>query len=124
MAIGMFLDPAGTTPIVSALQFVQAVSAPTPADRVIYFGASGSGHYLLAEGGGDIVISVSGAAAGNVAMALDAAGLAAATPGAALVVGERVDGIIPIHLRALDTTHASGQRGFVLTTNTLEEWAL
>lgn len=123
MAFGFYLDPAGTTPIVSPPQFVQAVSSPVAADKVIYFGTPGAGHWLAAVGGGNIVASLSGPGAANIALALSAAGLASATPGAALSLGAQVEGLIPLHVRALDTTHVAGNRAFTVTTNTVEEWA-
>lgn len=39
ISFGFFTDPALTTPIVSRPQWVQALTGPTPADKVVYFGS-------------------------------------------------------------------------------------
>lgn len=125
---GFYSDPACLTPIASSLAFVQADAAPTPADRVVYFGSRHANRWAIVNGGGNIVASLSGPAAANVALALSAGGLAAATPGASLVIGTQVDGgpagVVPVHIRVLDTTSVVGQRPFAITTNTVEEWEL
>jgi len=125
---GFYSDPACLTPIASPLAFIQADASPTPADRVVFYGSRHANRWAVVNGGGDIVASLSGPAAANVALALSAGGLATATPGASLVIGTQVDGgpagVVPVHIRVLDTTHVVGQRAFAISTNTVEEWEL
>ena len=127
-SFGFFLDPACTTPIVSAVQFIQASSSPVPADRVVYFGSPQVGHYAVMSDGGDIMASISGLAASDVRLALVAADLASRPAGAALSLGQRVDGgmagVLPVYLRVLDSTHLAGQRPFAISTNTFQEWSV
>lgn len=126
LTFGFYLDSACTTPIVSTVQFVQAITAPTPLDKCIYFGSPKAGRYAKPAGGGQIVVALSGPAAGDMALALSSAGLAPAVPGASLELGLQVDGgpdgVVPLFVRALDSSGVSGQRPFALMTNTLEEW--
>jgi hypothetical protein len=124
MAIGIYSDPAGTTPVAAELPAPQTLVDPAPLDRVLYVGSKAQGAYLLAQGGGDIIISITGPGASNVAIAASAAGLATAIPGASLVLGETVTGLVPVHVRVLDTTHVVGDRLATLASNTVEEWQL
>lgn len=126
-SFGFFLDPACTTPIVSSVQFVQAVSSPVPDDRVVYFGSPLVNRFAVMANGGTITASLSGVAASNVTLALDESGLLSRSPGAALMLGTRVNGgpagVIPVHVRVLDTAHVIGERDFSISTAILEEWS-
>lgn len=126
-SFGFFLDPGLTTPVLSALQFVQTAVAPSPADTVVYFGSRAAASNCVPAGGGNIVVSIAGPGAANMRLALSSAGLAAATPGASLALGSTVAsgtaGAIAVHLRALDTSGTTGARAVSFSTNSLEEWA-
>lgn len=126
-SFGFFLDPACTTPIVSSVQFVQAVSNPSPADRVIYFGSPIAGRFAVMTNGSAIVASISGAAASNVTLALSEQDLGMRSPGASLALGTRVNGgpagVVPVHVRVLDSLHVSGERDFSVSTGSFEEWS-
>lgn len=125
MTFGFYTDPALTTPVDAALPFVQGTT-PSPADRVLWFGSRRGDHLCRATAGGQIALAISGPAAGNVCLALAAASLAAATPGAALNIGSEVRGgvgsAIAVHVRVLDTTGTVGSRAFAVTTASLEEF--
>lgn len=120
LTFGFFLDAALTTPIASAPQFVQAVTSPTPADKVVYFGSPTAGRVAKREsnpGTDPILVSASdsssgtGSPASDVKLALTAGGLASATGGAALNIGTTVEGgavnAVPIHIRVTDSTHVA-----------------
>jgi len=133
---GFFTDPALTTPLVSRLQFVQAVSSPSASDNAIYFGSPEPGRYCQANsapGVDPIVVSISDATPGvgipitDVKLALTSGGLSGATGGAALALPNTVNsgiaGAIELHIRVLDSTHVSAvDVGLSLTTNTLAEF--
>lgn len=137
ITFGFFTDPALTTPLVARLQFVQAVSSPTPADKVLYFGSPELGRVCQANsspGVDPIVVSIADASPGSgvppadVKLALSAAGLDSAVGGASLTlpatVASGVDGALEIHIRVLDSTHVGGlDTGLSLVTNTLAEYA-
>ncbi|WP_150428879.1 hypothetical protein [Dechloromonas sp. CZR5] len=126
-SFGFFLDPACTTPIVSSVQFVQAISNPSPDKRVVYFGSPLAGRFAVMADDSDITASISGPAASNVTLALSEADLGVRNPGAALPIAARVDGgpagVVPIYIRALDSTHVSGERSFFISTAIFEEWS-
>ena len=104
-------------------------------DRVIYFGSNAAGVLLQAAsspGTDPITISPSDAdegvapAVSNIALALSAVGLDAATPGTALNVGTTVaSGVpsaVPIYVRTLRGTLTAGTyTGLSLTTNAVVE---
>jgi len=113
-------DAALTTPVAARLPFVQAVSDPVAVDRVLYFGSPRAGRICQAA-------SAPGTdPAGDVRLALSAGGLDTAVGGAALDLPETIDGgmawAIAVHIRVLDSTHASGvHNDLSLVTNTLRE---
>lgn len=113
-------DPALTTPLRSALMFLQDDSAPQAADAVVYFGSPNVGH--TAEDSGDpgidpIEISISssgsGIASSSVRLATSSAGLDGATPGAPLVLPISLSGgaanAVAVHVRVLDGAHVDGK---------------
>lgn len=126
-SFGFFLDPACTTPIVSSVQFVQAVASPSPDDRIVYFGSPLSDRFAVMANGSDITASISGPAAANVTQALSEADLSVRLPGVPLALGVRVNGgpsgVIPIHIRALDSIHVVGERDFSIGTASFQEWS-
>jgi hypothetical protein len=126
MSLGFYLDPAGTTRAASAVVFDQANVDAAPADRIVYFGSPIAGRLARGATGGNIVVSISGAAAAVVALATTSTGLATATPGAALDLGTELPGwpLTPIHIRVHDTGGVIGQTQFTLTTGEIEEWRL
>lgn len=119
-------DAALTTPVSAALPFVQDVSAPTAVDRILWLGSSHADRVarLASAPGSPIVLTPTGAGAGNVRLALSAAGLSAATPGAALAVGSElaggIDQAVAIHIRVLDTSHTVATRDFSIAINLAE----
>lgn len=137
VSFGFFSDPALTTPLLSRLQFLQAVSSPSPQDNMVYFGSPLSGHFCQANsnpGVDPVAVSIVDATPGvgtpvtDVKLALSSGGLTGATGGAALSLPARIDGgidgAVEIHIRVLDSTHASAlDVGLSLTTNTLVESA-
>ncbi len=137
LSFGFYLDPALTTRIISRPQFVQALTAPTPSDKVIYFGSPLAGHLARAAvspGVAPIVVSLTDSAPGTapgataVKLALSAAGLASAVAGAALNLPAEVAGgpagAVAIHLRVQQGGLASGvYNDLGLTTNSIGEWA-
>lgn len=126
-SFGFFLDPACTTPIVSSVQFVQAVAGPSPQDRVVYFGSPLAGRYAVMANGSDIVATISGPAAADATLALSLAGLDVNAAGASLALGVRVNGgpagVVPVHVRVLDSVHVAGERPFAVATTTFQEWS-
>lgn len=128
-------DAALTTPVAARLPFVQAVSDPVAVDRVLYFGSRLSGRVCQAAsdpGVDPVVVAIAdanpgaGSPAGDVRLALSAGGLDTAVGGAALDLPETIDGgmawAIAVHIRVLDSTHASGvHNDLSLVTNTLRE---
>jgi len=133
---GFFTDPALTTPLVSRLQFVQAVTSPSPADNAVYFGSNHPGRYCQANsdpGVDPVVVSIVDATPGagvpvtDVKLALTSGGLDGATGGTALALPETVnsgiDGAVAVHIRVLDSTHVSAvDIGLSLSTNALVEF--
>lgn len=118
---GFFLDPALTTPIVSRLQFVHGVTGPAAVDKRIYFGSPIPGRLARATsapGIDPITVGIVDAAPGTglpastVRLALSAAGLESATPGAALALPVEVAGgpgnAVPIYLRVLQSGQPAG----------------
>lgn len=91
---GFFADPALTTPI-TLLPIVSLFdgTAGASAAAVLYFGNPVAGYELSAETDDEILIAVVDVAAGTglpatvVKLAMSEAGLATATPGAALAIG-------------------------------------
>lgn len=127
LTFGFYLDPAMTTPILSPLQFVQDNQNPAPVDKVVYFGSPNPLRVAKSSSGPDIapvILTPTGPAAGDVRLALSAAGLNTSTPGAALTLGLAIAGgsAVPLHMRAADTTGTSGRRAMTLTTNTIAEF--
>lgn len=128
-------DAALTTPVAARLPFVQAVSDPVAVDRVLYFGSPRAGRICQAAsapGTDPVTISIAdvtsgaGSPAGDVRLALSAGGLDTAVGGAALDLPDTIDsgvaGAIAVHIRVLDSTHASGvHNDLSLVTNTLRE---
>lgn len=137
MALSFFFhtDAALTTPVVARLPFVQAVADPVPADRVLYFGSPRSGRICQAAsdpGVDPVTIAIadansgSGSPTGDVRLALTSGGLDTAVGGDPLTLPETiaggVAGAVAVHVRVLDSTHASGvNRDLTLVTNTLRE---
>lgn len=126
LTFAFYTDAALTTPASAALPFSQDVSAPTAVDRVLWLGSRRADRVarLAASPGSPIVLTPTGPGAANVRLALSAAGLDGATPGAALAVGTELAGgigqAIVIHIRALDTSHTVGARDFVVSLNLAE----
>lgn len=132
-SFGFFSDRALTTPLHTSLVFVQSDSAPTPEDKVIFFGsldASASVMAVSSPGVAPITVSVidtalgAGSPSSDVKLALSSGGLAAAVGGAALslpaTIAGGVSNAIPIYIRVTDTTHAAGVKADLsLTTNLL-----
>ncbi len=128
-------DAALTTPVAARLPFVQAVSDPVAVDRVLYFGSPRAGRICQAAsapGTDPVTISIAdansgaGSPAGDVRLALTASGLDTAVGGDPLVlpatIAGGVAGAVAVHVRVLDSTHASGvNRDLALITNTLRE---
>ena len=135
LSFGFYSDAALTTPVASRLQFVQAVADPAAVDRVIWFGSPLAGRMCQAasEPGVDPVTiaiadanSGAGSPAGDVRLALTSGGLDAAAGGDPLVLPETINGgvaaAVPIHIRVLDSTHASGvHNDLSLISNALRE---
>lgn len=135
LSFAFYSDAALTTPVAARLPFVQAVVDPVAVDRVLHFGSPRAGRICQASsnpGVDPVVISVAdaeagaGSPAGDVRLALSAGGLDAATGGAPLTLPETINGgvsgAIAVHVRVLDSTHASGvYNDLSLTTNTLRE---
>jgi len=135
LSFGFYADPALTTRLGSRLAFVQDHLAPAAADKVIYFGSPLPGKTCRANSSpGVAAITVSptdaapaaGLPASTLRLALSAAGLASATPGASLALPATVlSGVanaIPIHMRVLDSLHVVGvYNDLGLTTNQLIE---
>lgn len=126
LTFAFYTDSALTTPVSAALPFSQDVSAPTAVDRVLWLGSRRADRVarLAASPGSPIVLTPTGPGAANVCLALSAAGLDNATPGAALVVGNELAGgigqAVTIHIRVLDTTHSVGARPFAVAINLAE----
>ena len=125
LTFGFYSDAALTTPVSAALPFVQTTS-PAAVDRVLWFGSRRADRVCRAPGGGAITLAPSGPGADDVRLALDAAGLDAATPGAALSIGSEVAGglahAVAVHVRVLDTGGIVGSRAFAVAAS-LEEFA-
>ena len=128
-------DAALTTPVAARLPFVQAVADPVAVDRVLYFGSRLSGRVCQAAsdpGVDPVVVAIAdanpggGSPAGDVRLALTASGLDTAVGGDPLVlpatIAGGVAGAVAVHVRVLDSTHASGvHNDLSLVTNTLRE---
>lgn len=112
MAFAFFTDAALTTPLSSAVVFVQDVAAPAPQDRVIWLGATDAAKTLFDAadpGGTPITVSVQDAASGSgmpasaVKLAASSFGLDAAVAGAPLSLGLSISGGVAgareIHIR-------------------------
>ena len=104
---------------------------------MVYFGSPLAGHVCQAEsapGVDPVTVNVvdaasgSGSPASNVYLALTAGDLDTAVGGAPLDLPAAIEGgvanALAIHIRVLDTTHASGVHADLsLETNALGEWA-
>lgn len=135
LTFGFYSDPALTTPVDARLPFVQTISAPTAVDAMVYFGSPLAGRLCQAAsdpGVDPVVISIidaapgTGSPAADVKLALSSGALAGATGGANLVLPAIIDGgfgnAIEIHVRVLDSTHASGLHvDLSVMTNPIEE---
>ena len=110
MSLSFFADPGLSQPI-STLSAVLSAAGDAPADAVVYLGSPETGFQYHPTAGEDINVSVSdadpgsGPNASHVALALAAAGLASATPGAALPIGSVISAgsgsSVAIYLRIL-----------------------
>lgn len=125
-----YSDISLTTPIVSALQFLQEISAPSALDKVVYFGSRSAGKVcraLSAPGADPVLLSLSGPRAADVKLALSSAGLDSAVGGADLDLGFQVSSgvanAVPVHVRVLDSGHVGGRFPVAVTTNELVEVA-
>ena len=128
-----FYADAGLTTLATGGATIASGAGPT--DRIIYFGSPESGKTLeaaSAPGTDPIQISIADAASGSgapstaIALALSSAGLASATPGAALTVGTTLNsgtgGAIPIYVRTLQGALTVGTyTDLSLETNALVE---
>lgn len=92
---GFFADPALTTPLTSlAMTTVLDGASVLPAPAVVYFGSTEAGRSLTNYGGGEITVSAvdaapaSGLPTSAVLLSLSEAGLATATAGEPLEIGE------------------------------------
>lgn len=135
LSFGFFSDAALTTPIMARLPFVQTVADPVGVDRVIHFGSPRAGQICQAASAPGVdpveigivdASSGNGSPAGDVRLALSSGGLDTATGGAPLelpaTIQGGVAGAVAIHIRVLDSTHASGvHNDLSLTTNLLRE---
>lgn len=135
LSFGFYSDAALTTPVLARLPFVQPVASPVAIDRLVYFGSPLAGRLCQAArdpGVDPIVISITdasgetGSPAGDVRLALTAGGLDAVTGGAPLELPETINSgvsaAVEVHIRVLDSTHASGvNNDLALVTNTLRE---
>ena len=135
LSFAFFSDAALTTPVAARLPFVQAVADPVAVDRVIHFGSRLSGRICQADsapGVDPVTIAVvdanpgAGSPAGDVRLALTSGGLDAATGGDPLALAETITGgvagAVAVHIRVLDSTHASGvNNDLSLATNQLRE---
>lgn len=126
LTFAFFTDAALTTPATAALPFVQSVASPAAVDRILWLGSRRPDRVarLASSPGSPILLTPTGPGAANVRLALSAAGLDSATPGAALAVGNELAGglaqAIAIHIRALDTSHTVGARDFAVSLNLAE----
>lgn len=132
-SFAFFSDPALTTHLPLPLVFVQAASAPTPADKVIWFGSQDAAAVCQAlsnPGVSPVTVSPldsslgSGSPATDVKLALSAAGLITAAAGAAVALPATIQGgaahAVAIHIRLTDSTHVAGVKtDLSLTTNPL-----
>lgn len=128
LTFDFYLDPALTTPVEAALQFVQDDAGPAAVDKVVWFGSRDATRQCLPDGGTDVLVQATGAGAGDVALATSAIDLESAVPGAALSLGAicygGLENVIPIYLRVLDTSHTVGVRAVTITTNDLAEYLI
>lgn len=93
-----YADPALTTPL-STLSLTTLIGSgdSEPVSAVVYFGKPGGGRYIDPESGEHITVSVAdtspaaGLPAASVKLSLSEAGLASATGGAALELGEYLE---------------------------------
>lgn len=130
-SFGFFADAALTTPIVSAVQFIQAISSPVAVDKKVYFGSRNAARVCRATSGPGVVqvaIALAGAHASDIKLALSSAGLATAIGGASLPLGLEILGgqanALVVHIRALDNLHSAGAFPVDVTTNDLSEFDL
>ena len=135
LSFGFYSDAALTTPVASRLRFVQPVADPVAVDRVIWFGSPLPGRVCQAgsdPGVDPVTIGItdadsgSGSPAGDVRLALTSGGLDTAVGGDPLVLPETIAGgvaaSVAVHIRVLDSTHASGvHNDLSLITNALRE---
>lgn len=123
LTFGFYSDPALTTPAPAVLAVPQSRLAPPPADMCLWFGSPEAARICKSQAGtgtAPIVVSVvnatpgSNAPVGNVRLALTAAGLDSATPGAALSLPTEVlggaDNALPVHIRVQTSLTTTGRR--------------
>jgi hypothetical protein len=116
-----YSDAALTTLASVPLTFSQTEPAPTPEDKVVYFGSVASGKTIEATsdpGVDQIAISIvdsapgSGSPATDIKLSLTPGGLASATAGAPLNIGTQVlsgtSNAKSIFIRVLDSTGTAG----------------
>lgn len=122
-SFGFFADPALTTPVDFRVAIRQALGSATPGDICLWFGSPvvGSVCELDADPGvSAIPLSVvnatpgSGSPVTDIRLALSAASLFSATPGAPLALPVTVQGgsenAIAIHVRVSNSLTTTGQR--------------
>lgn len=107
MAFAFFSDPALSTPAGEQV-FYQDDAAPLAADRLVYFGSPDAGRHASVTV--SVLAGMPGLAASTVRLALSAAGLDTATPGAALsfeLDGGVANGLA-LYVRVLDSSGTNG----------------
>lgn len=135
LTFGFYTDPGLTTPVRASLFVPQSKTSPAPVDLCIWFGSPALAKLCQSQaspGVAPIAVSVinatpgSNSPASDVRLALTQAGLASATPGAALnlpaAVSSGVDNAVPVHIRITNSLTTTGRRSNLsLATQTLVE---